>query len=375
MTHDLFEDELRAQLHGAAEHESHAYVDIDPTTVLFTAHRVVRRRRAAAGAGIAAAVLVTGIVGWSTISPGVDRASIPAGTSRTASTPAVAGTAVTARLEPFADLAGNDGQPVAVPGPRQVAVSVDPTRTPDLVYSEVGTGGALTMMQGSSLQGVAPSASTWGTAGEGSHVLVGVLPADAVQFQLVTPMDDRGGHASTSVTAPLPGTGRQAFGVRFAEAADADAVRHLLWWGGDGVVHDETGSTVPSVALGDPEGTVVFVSEALDRMGTFSNGDGLSSMRLDGSRNSSGRPVISTGRGDGSRIEWLFAALVPATAEPGTMTPTPGTTVRTPLTKAPVAGTDLAVLWARYSYPATTKGSGYSSVTWTEGDRTVTERP
>jgi hypothetical protein len=375
MTHDLFEDELRAQLHGAVDHESHAYMDIDPTTVLFTGHRVVRRRRAAAGAGIAAAVLVTGIVGWSAIGTGVDRASLPAGTSRTSSSPSVAGTAVTARLDPFSDLSGTDGRPLAVPGPRQVAVTVDPTRTPDLVYSEVGAGGALTMMGGSSLEGIAPSASTWGTAGEGSHVLVGVLPADAVQFQLVTPMDDKGGHAATSVTAPLPGTGRQAFAVRFAEAADADAVRHLLWWGGDGVVHDETGATVPSVALGDPEGTVVFVSDSLDRMGTFSDGDGLSSMTLDGSRNSSGRPVLAAGRGDADRIEWLFAAVVPASAQPGTITPTAGTTIRTPLTRAPVAGTQLAVLWSRFSSPRGAEGSGYAAVTWTEDGRTVTQRP
>jgi hypothetical protein len=57
------------------------------------------------------------------------------------------------------------------------------------------------------------------------------------------------------------------------------------------------------------------------------------------------------------------------------VTPGPGSTVATPLTKAPVSGTDLAVLWSRLSSPKDANDTGYASVTWTEDGRTVTQRP
>jgi hypothetical protein len=373
MSTDTFEDELRFLLHDTADAEGTALGDVDPQVVLLQGRRVVRRRRMVAGAGIAAATVAVGLVGWSALGGGAERASVPAGTSQTTTAPGAR--AVTARLAPFSELADETGKAQAIPGPRQVAVTIDPRRTPDLVYSEVGSNGALTMMGGSSLRGISATATTWGTAGEGSHVLVGVLPEQAVQFQLVTPTHDEGGHASTSVTEPLQGTGRQAFAVRFAEAGDADSVSHVLWWGEDRVVHDEKGTVVPSVALGDSDGTVIFVSEAFDRIGTFSKRDGATMMELDGSRNSSGRPVVSAGRSDGGDVAWLFAAVVPAGAEPGTVTPGPGSTVTTPLTKAPVSGTDLAVLWSRLSSPKDANDTGYASVTWTEDGRTVTQRP
>ena len=129
----------------------------------------------AAGAGIAAATVAVGLVGWSALGGGAERASLPAGTSQT--TTDASGGAVTARLAPFSELADETGEAQAVPGPRQVAVTIDPRRTPDLVYSEVGSNGALTMMGGSSLQGISPTATTWGTAGEGSHVSSGSCPS------------------------------------------------------------------------------------------------------------------------------------------------------------------------------------------------------
>jgi hypothetical protein len=372
MTNDLFEEQVRAQLHGATDAETNAFLDVDPAEVLQTGQHVLRRRRLAAVGGAVATVLVAGLATWSALGAGTDRASVPAGQGRTTAS----GTSgVTAVLDAFSDLAGPDGRALAIPGPQRVAVTVDPTRAPDLVYSEVDAAGGLVPLGGSSLDGVTPLGATWGTAGVGPHVLVGVLPARAVQLQLVTPPTDEGGHAATTVTAPLPGTERQAFAVRFAEASDVQGVRHLLWWDEDGSVRDENGALVPSVALGDPAGTVVFVSEPLGRFGTFSRGDGDSLLQLEGSRNTSRRPVLASGRGNGDRIDGLFAAVVPASATPGRLTPTAGTEVAHPLSRAPLPGTDLAVLWARYSYPEATAGSGYSSVTWTEGGRTVTERP
>ncbi|WP_030529579.1 hypothetical protein [Phycicoccus jejuensis] len=372
MSHDVFEDELRTLLRGATEAENPAFHDIDTTEVLGSGRRVVRRRRMAAAGAALATVTVVGIGSWAALDGSSDRAlEVPA--TRT-SAPSVR--PVTALLEPFSDLSSStDGEPLAIPGPQRVGVRIAPGGTPDLEYLAVGADGSTSMLGGSSLDGVPALASTWGTAGPDAHVLVGVLPEQAKEFQLVTPMSDEGGHASTSARAPLAGTGRQAFAVRFEVAGDADTVQHLLWWDGRGTVHDETGAVVPAVTLDDAERTVVFVSEDLDRMGTFSADGGQSMMELDGSRNSSGRPFLGSGRGTGDRIDGLFAAVVPAGTTAGTFTPAAGTVVEDPLTIAPVPGTDLAVLWTRYSYPAAPGGPGYRSITWDEGGRTVTERP
>ena len=372
MTHDVFEDELRAHLRGATEAESSAFLDIDTDSVLDSGHRVLRRRRVAIVGGTAALATVVSLGTWAALGGTSDRAVQEVPATR-ATAPATG--SVTALLDEFSGLSAADGSTLQIPGPRRVAVRLSPGRTPDLEYLEVGPDGSTSLMGGSSLDGLGPLASTWGTAGVGSHVLVGVLPAGAVQFQLLTPIPEEGGHPSTSVRAPLPGTSRQAFAVRFADPSDADATQHLLWWGEDRVVHDESGAVVPSVALGDSEGTTVFVSRALGRFGTFSDSGGSITMGLDAARNTSGRPVLSTGRGTGDRIDGLFAALVPRGARPGALTPAPGATVTSALTATPVPGTDLTVMWSRFSYPGSDPGTGYRSVTWTEDGRTVTELP
>lgn len=369
MTHDVFEDELRSLLHGAADRQSDALTDVDTAAVLGAGHRVVRRRRVARTAGAVAAALVVGSATWAALDGQADRSAPRIPATRPAAP--VAGP-VTAVLDEFADLSGPDGEPLPVPGPRQVAVRVAPGGA--LEYLEVGADGATSLLGTSTLDGVAPSGPTWTVVGDGGHVLVGVLPAQAQVLQPVTPLTDEGGHAWTTVRGDLPGTGLQAFALRFAAASDAAGVRHLLWRAADGTVRDESGAAVPSVALGDADDTVLFVAEDLGRFGTFGR-DGATLTELAGARNSSGRPVLATGRGDGGRVVGLFAAVVPAAAEAGTMTPRAGTTVTHPLTKVPLPRTDLAVLWAAWSEPAGTDGAGYASVTWTEDGRTVTETP
>lgn len=373
MTRDTFEDTVRLLLHEAIRSEAEALPAVDLESVLGTGHRVLRRRRAAMVGATAAATLVLGVGGWAVLEQqhGGDGRTVPATRSATTT-----GGPVTAVLDPFSELTGTDGAPLDVPGPRQLAVTVDPSRTPDLVYSELlQVGWEQRVVGGSSLRGLPSLASTWGTAGDGSHVLVGVLPEEAVQLQLVTPLTDEGGHASTTVTKPLPGTGRQAFAVRFAEAGDADAVRHLLWWGRDGTVHDETGAVVPAVALGDDEGTTVFLAESFDRFGTFSQRGGSAMMQLDGTRNTSGRPVLSTAGGRGSRLAGIVVAVVPDSAVPGPLTPAAGTVVTHQLEKALLPGTGKAVLWATYTTPMRASGPDYVDVSWTEDGRTVTQRP
>ncbi|QIM20203.1 hypothetical protein G7075_01980 [Phycicoccus sp. HDW14] len=366
MSHDLFEDRLRTELRGATEAEAPAFLDIDPAAVLGTGRRIVRRRRMAAVGGTLAAVTVLGVGSWAVLDGSSDRAlqEVPAGPSATMTT----GTA-TADLETSTLEADGNGTST-LPGER-IRVTID-RATGVLKWSTLRDGTPRLIEEGrvpSVQRGV-----VWRSLSS-MKLLLGVVPGDAEQFQLVTPTYDEGGHASTTATEALPGTGLKAIAVSFAEVGDAEAVSHVLWWDGGLSVQDEDGSTVPSVALGDPDGTVVYVSEELDRMGTFSDSDGTTMMEIDGSRNSSGRPVLSTGRGDGDTVSWLFAAVVPADAEPGTLTPGQGATVTTPLTKVPVPGTDLAVLWSRQSSPKDAKGSGYASVTWTEDGRTVTQTP
>ncbi len=367
MSPDVFEDELRTLLHDATEAESPAFRDVDTGAVLGSGHRVVRRRRLAMAGGTLAATLVVAVGTWAAVGGSVDRAL--------EEVPATPGGPVTAVLDEFSGLNGPDGEPLQIPGPRQVAVTVDPSVTPDLVLSEVDADGALSAVGSSTLQGVPSSGATWAATGEGSHVVAGVLPAEATAFQLVTHISEDGGHPSTTDTADLPGTGRQAFAVRFAEASDAAAARHLLWWDGAGTVRDETGTVVPSVRLGDASGTTVYVAGSVDRMGTFS-GNGSSSAVLSDVDAGTGRPVLSMAQGDRDTLTGTHVVLVPVGSSAGTFTPTAGTTVTHPLTVVAVPGTTVAVLWAAYERQADGHRGPYETVTWTEPDgRVVTQRP
>ncbi|WP_377640959.1 hypothetical protein [Oryzobacter terrae] len=370
MTPDLMEERLRSALHDATTAQDGAYLDLDPSLVLGHGRRAVRRRRIAAGASVAAATVVVGLVGYSALGTGVDRTSTPAGSTATRG-------AVTAVLDTFSDLSDSTtGDTLPIPGPRRVAVTVDPTARPDLVFWDVADDGSRRMLGGSSLDGVDPLGATWGTTGEGSHVVVGLVPEQARAISLVTPITDEGGGMSTSVEEVVPGTGRKAFGTRFSDAAEAAAVSHVLWWGADGSVHDESGALVPSVSLGDADDTTVYVAPSFDRMGTFAREGGGSAMTLDASRNSSGRPVISMARGETGALTGLFVAVVPDGTTPGAMAPVAGTTVTEPPTVVDLPGSDRSVLWATFTATRSAPGSGYSSVTWTEpGGRVVTERP
>ena len=77
MSTDTFEDELRSLLHDTVDAEGPAYVDVDPDVVVTAGRRAVRRRRMAAGAGIAAAVLALGVTGAVVGGVGRDRAADP----------------------------------------------------------------------------------------------------------------------------------------------------------------------------------------------------------------------------------------------------------------------------------------------------------
>ena len=82
MSTDTFEGELRSLLHDTADAEGPAYVDVDPNAVVTQGRRVVRRRRMAAGAGIAAATLVLGAGAWAVLDQGSRRAVEPVPATR-----------------------------------------------------------------------------------------------------------------------------------------------------------------------------------------------------------------------------------------------------------------------------------------------------
>lgn len=370
MSPDVFEDELRTLLHGATDAQSPAFTDVDTDAVLTTGHRIVRRRRLAMVGGTAAAALVVAAGTWAAVGGSADRAAPIPATRNTA--PATG--PVTAVLEQFAELSGLDGEPAAIGGPRRVGATLVPGLDPRVEFFGVD-GTTRTPLSTADLTGRGPLTVTWRPLDTDGHVLGGVLPADAVEQQLITPVDEAGGHAATTVEGALPGTGRKVFATRFEVEGDARTVEHVVWLGRDGVVRDENGSVVPSVRLeGSAFDATVWVSREMDRLGTFGD-DGGSNVTLDASRNSSGRPILSMGRGDGGgkTVTGQFIAVVPADAVPGVITPRDGTVVTQPLTKVTLPGTDSAVLWATWTEPMATDGAGYSSVTWTENGRTVTQ--
>lgn len=79
---DLFEDQLRADLHTAAGRP--AYDPIDPTQVIGEGRRVVRRRHRIQAIGAAAAVAVIGVGGFLATDTGRTTTAPPAHHSTTA---------------------------------------------------------------------------------------------------------------------------------------------------------------------------------------------------------------------------------------------------------------------------------------------------
>jgi hypothetical protein len=320
MNQTQYEEEFRSSLHDAAD--GFGDLDIDLASVIHDGTRVVRRRRVAgATAGLAAAALVVA-GGWAAISGlGKDNA-LPAGPSPSVTAPANAWTTVT-----LDNLVGQlDGTPASRVGPAKLAVSYNPHPVDEvnLRYEEVAADGTRTPINGATVDlAMHPLETSWTTAKNwNGRIIVGVMPKATREFQVITPVDPKGGHASTSTSADLPGTDLKAFAVFFAEP-DASQVTDVVSWLQDGRVIDPTGEEVPAVQIrsgrdGSEASTVFLTGTSLGSFGS------IGTSRIDLKDVSAGDyPALFQGRGGeqpSDPVTGLFALVVPAGAQNVTTT-------------------------------------------------------
>ena len=375
MNLDSFDRTLQDDLHRALADTE--LPSLDPDALVATGGRLLRRRnRTRALTGVAAAVAVA-LGGYAAQGNFVRDAAPNPPASQTATDTASPTAPVTTVLERFSGVAAGTsaapGDPV--PGPTHFAVTVSPVTADgqDLTYSVVADDGTLTAMGGSSTVGLDRNAVTWGTSGPLSHAIVGILPAAARDFTIVTPDDPSRSGGSESTRAILPGTGWQAFAAKFEEAADVEAITDILWVDASGVVHDKSGALVPSVTLTDRDATTVYLAESADVMGTFSAGGGSNGrIWLSTTRAASKHPVLAVSSGGETRLSGLFAMLIPSGSLDPELVPAAGLTSSSTPQIAEFPGTGQAILWADFA----TDGPNvrpFAKVAWTEpGGQRVT---
>ncbi len=353
MSPDTFEDQLRSLLHDTADAEGPAYVDVDPNAVVMSGRRVLRRRRLATGAGIAAAVVALGGVGVATLTDGVDRTSDPAVST---SVPTATGP-VSVDLTRTADVGDAWGRP---DGRASVRVTVDPkarTWTNALIASD----GSVSPQTSAALR-ANPLTATWSRDPGAPGLVVGLLPAAAVNW---APVWVDASPASTQDVAAMPGTGLQAFAL-WHEGGASTQLAGLDWTDGQRV-YTTSGAAVPSERVGDE---VVFVDQTQGLMGIF--GPGSSSFKElrdtpDGQQPSVMRGVLAEGS---TMMESSVLVLLPAGATRVDVKPAPGATL---LSTNAISGgsTSGTLLVTRLRMPEATPGTGVDRVTWTNPDGTT----
>ncbi len=315
MSHDVFEDRLRAELRGATEAEAPAFLDIDPTEVLGTGRRVVRRRRMAVAGGTLAAVAVLGAGSWAVLDGSADRAAPEIPATRTST-----GRLVEATL----------------PGPAGAtyAVRLDPA-TGDVVTVLRRRGTAATALVGR----VSPAGSgaAWGTVSVDPFVVLGVVPDEADQ---VMTRYDGGDLGSTGMDeVPLPGTEFKAV-IFTSEKSPGDAVLAGIDYAVTGRVFTSSGTELPSATVGD---RTVYVDAEGDEIGVI-EADGSATRPLPAA-GSSDRPHISSARGaTGQALVTTAAVIVPIGAQDVAVEVAPGATLRSTDSVPLFGGSGLAVI-------------------------------
>ncbi|MBM6400788.1 hypothetical protein [Phycicoccus sonneratiae] len=324
MSHDVFEDELRARLLGATEAEAPAFHDIDTAEVLGTGRRIVRRRRMAAVGGTLAAVTVLGAGSWAVLDGTTNRAAdeIPATRS---SGPQVAPDVVSVSLP-----AGDGG---AVP---VYTVHLE-RRTGRVTVASVSAAGTATDLGDVGRVPADRPSAVYATVSHDPFVAVGVVPADAEQLMPRFTGGDLGG-VSTEEGA-LPTTTWKAFLVH-SEKSPADADLTGLDWAGGGRVFDEGGRQLPSAGLGD---RTVYLDTAGGEVGVVT-ADG--SARSPLSSTPAGDPphVTTAVKQDGRPTVTTTALVLPIDAQDVLVEAAPGATLRSSDTAPLFDGAGLAVV-------------------------------
>ena len=355
MSTDTFEDQLRSLLHDTADAEGPAYVDVDPHAVVTSGRRVIRRRRMAVGAGIAAAVLTIAAGGSLVNGVSQDRAdtTVPAGpTSALTAT-----STVTADLTRGADVGDAWGRPN---GRASVRVAVDP-KTRTWTNAIIASDGSVSPQTSAALRANLRT-TTWSRDPGAPGLVVGLLPDAAIDW---APVWVDGSPASTQDVAALPGTGLQAFAL-WHDGGTSTQFVGLNWTDGQHV-YTTSGAAVPSERVGDE---VVFVDETQGLMGIF--GPGSSSFKKLRETPAGQQPAVMRGvLAEGSNtMETTVLVVLPAGATRVDVTAAPGATL---LSTNTISGgsTSGPMLVTRLRMPASAPGTAVDRVTWTNPDGTT----
>lgn len=233
---NTFEDQVRTELHDALSAAGPALPQVDTADVIDAGHATVRRRRLTAIGGVAAFAVAVA-VGASLIG-GPDRASdLRPGVS----TPA-RGTAV-ATLElpgPLAERGIQATRFIVKIGPNAMpSIDGGPTPAGDLAYYAI-VDGEEQLMGGSSVDGVG---AIFGH-GAGTDVVIGIVPADAVEASLQADGIMTG--QSPSELVAVPGTAFKAIAFRLGEIPTTEPYIQPIWWRADGtpVTNDGAGTVI-----------------------------------------------------------------------------------------------------------------------------------
>ncbi len=361
MSTDTFEDQLRSLLHDTADAEGPAYVDVDPNAVVTSGRRVIRRRRMATGAGIAAAVLAIGAGSALVAGVGQDRAdtTVPAGP-----------TAGLGRGAVFVDLdvsSALQGTLKPLPNnPTRVRVDVN-EGTRMWRVTVTGSDGRPTTRPAATLP-ANPRFSTYAEVGNRPGLIVGVMPAAARDIAPIWKTDSV---ESSLSTAPVPGTDRQAFALRYSGEPDPNLPSGTVLGGFDWTDGEEVftsaGTAVPSARFGD---ALAFVDETQGLFGLF-GGETTASKRLVDTPLGK-LSALMTGKvpSGSARMESTVLVLLPAGVTGVDVTPTPGAAIRS-VDSAPGGSIGKTMVLVRLTEPGTTPGTGIKRVGWTNPDGTM----
>lgn len=227
------EDRLRTDLMLAV---ADVVDTVDADEVLGAGRRLRRGRRITRAVGVAAIAVVVAM-GWVALKLPPSVQWPPMAGSVTA-VPSV-GPTPTPRLSTTFDLSqeGMDGN---APAYQSITVTARPAGTDVVATVVVRVAGKAPDERRFTFR----AGATWYVPWD-RHLVVGIVPDDALWLESM--QDVLGGIYYGE--QPLAGIGGTAFWRYFSTAGGPDAIRGLVWQGGDGVVRDSRGATVPSVSF------------------------------------------------------------------------------------------------------------------------------
>ncbi len=308
---DVFEDQLRADLHTAAGRA--AYDSIDPTEVIGEGRRVVRRRHRLQALGAAAAVAAIGVGGF-----------LATDTDRTTTAPPAAPSTSAPPLNRAVLNLTDDGS-------ARFLAELDRDRTTVRVLDASGSSRPVVATLRAPGPGERFDVTTAAVPGTGT--VVGLLPTGGHLLKADTDAPSReGGYRSD---AQRLGPDLTIFAVRFDDAARVTGEPRILW-SLSGEVWDGSRS-LPTALFDPPDGSsvpqLVWVDDANQTWGTSDPvGGTLSEKPLEPWTVNSMGSFEPAGSANAGRGTFVITGLLPdVDASKLSATWAPGVTVHTPL--------------------------------------------